>query len=197
MNALTALRRAVTRRTGLTGRTAQGLPGAPAVAALQAALAAEQAACYGYGVVGAHLNSSAADARAADTDWVAHQLARDSLTALITSAGAQPVPAPVAYQLPAHLGTAAQARSLAVTLEDNVAQAYIGLVALADGPLRALGVRELTAAALRAAAWRHRTVAFPGLQISVRGDADTPGRAAAGAGRSQTLHTAGGSAAGS
>lgn len=134
-----------------------------AVAALQAALAAEQAACYGYGVVGAHLNVSRSQSRSAEADWVAHQVARDNLAALITSAGAAPNPAPVAYQLPVHVRTAAQARSLAVVLEDEVAQAYLGLVALGDRSLRALGGRELTAAALRAAGWRHATVAFPGM----------------------------------
>jgi hypothetical protein len=135
-----------------------------AVAVLQAALAAEQAACYGYGVVGAHLNASHPQAKSADADWVAHQLARDSLAALITAAGAQPAPAPVAYQLPVHVQTPAQARSLAVILEDNVAEAYLRLVALPERSLRALGARELTAAALRAAAWRQATVAFPGLR---------------------------------
>lgn len=135
-----------------------------AVAALQAVLAAEQAACYGYGVVGAHLNGSHAQSRYADSDWLAHQLARDSLSALITSAGAEPNPAPVAYQLPVHVHTPAEAKSLAVILEDEVAQAYLAVVALDDRSLRALGARELTAAALRAAAWRRTTVAFPGLR---------------------------------
>jgi hypothetical protein len=139
---------------------------AQAVAALQTALAAEQAACYGYGVVGARLNASAAPAQGADADWVAHQVARDRLTALISAAGATPIPAPVAYQLPIEVRTAGQARSLAVILEDNVAQAYIGVVALSDKSLRALGAQELTGAALRAAQWRHTTVAFPGLQAS-------------------------------
>ena len=82
---------------------------------------------------------------------------------MITTAGATPVPAPVAYQLPVHVQTPAEARSLAVILEDRVAQAYLGLVALPEHSLRALGARELTASALRAAAWRHSTVAFPGL----------------------------------
>ena len=142
------------------------------VAALQAALAAEQAACYGYGVVGARLNASASDGQSADTDWVAHQIARDNLTAMITAAGATPVPAPVAYQLPVQAHTAAQAKSLAVVLEDNVAQAYMGLVGLTDKALRELGTRQLTDAALRAARWRRSTVAFPGLKAeSQRGQA--------------------------
>jgi Domain of unknown function (DUF4439) len=156
-------RAAAGRKARAARRRALAALSPQAVAALQAALAAEQAASYGYGVVGAHLNASAAQSRAADADWVAHQQARDSLTAMITSAGADPAPAPVAYQLPVHVQTPAEARSLAVILEDKVAQAYLGLVALPDHSLRALGARELTAAALRAAAWRRATVAFPGL----------------------------------
>lgn len=131
--------------------------------ALQAALAAEQAACYGYGVVGAHLNASRAQSSSAESDWVAHQLARDSLSSIITAAGADPAPAPVAYQLPVLVKTPAEARSLAVILEDKVAHAYLGLIALPDHSLRALGARELTASALRGAVWRRATVAFPGL----------------------------------
>ena len=155
--------RAAGRQARAARRQARAALSPQAVTALQAALAAEQAASYGYGVVGAHLNASSVQARSADADWVAHQQARDSLAAMITTAGAAPVPAPVAYQLPVQVQTPAEARSLAVILEDKVAQAYLGLVALPEQSLRALGARELTASALRAAAWRHSTVAFPGL----------------------------------
>lgn len=140
---------------------AAGAVSAQTVAKLQAALAAEQAACYGYGVVGAYLAGSAA-ARA-DSDWVAHELARDSLSATITAAGADPVPAAVAYQMPIQVRSAAQAAALAVILEERVAEAYIGLVGLSDLTLRALGARQLRDAALRAATWSHATAAFPGL----------------------------------
>ena len=135
-----------------------------AIGALQAALAAEQAACYGYGVVGAYLSGTAA--AAANTDWVAHEVARDDLTAMIAAAGADPVPAAVAYQLPIRVQSSAQATSLAVAIEVGLAQAYMGLVALGDPALRALGARGVAAAALRAAAWRGSTVAFPGLPAS-------------------------------
>ena len=68
------------------------------VAALQGALAAEHAAVYGYGVVGAMLaGSEQADARA---DWTAHQVARDTLAAMLTKLGATPVAASPAYGLP-------------------------------------------------------------------------------------------------
>ena len=47
------------------------------VAALQAALAAENAAIFGYGVAGAHLTGSSQ--AAAEQDWTGHNQARDAL----------------------------------------------------------------------------------------------------------------------
>jgi hypothetical protein len=144
----------------MTGSAADPAPAA-SVAALQAALAAEQAASYGYGVIGAHLSGAAQ--QAARTDWVAHELAADQLEALLRAAGAQPHASAVGYRLPFAVGTATQARALAVLLEDRVTEAYLAMVALSDAKLRELGGREVRAAALRAAAWRGTTVAFPGL----------------------------------
>jgi Domain of unknown function (DUF4439) len=146
---------------GLAGQLS-ATPG-PDLAALQHALAAEQAASYGYGVVGANLPQGSAEQGQATTDWVAHMRARDELAAMITAQGGQPVPAPVAYQLPAPVHSAAQARALAVTLEDRVAQAYLAVVALTDTALRVFGADQVTAAALRAESWRGAPVPFPGL----------------------------------
>ena len=56
--------------------------------ALQAALAAEHAAVYGYGVAGAML--AGADNAAARGDWESHMTARDTLQAMITRLGAAP-----------------------------------------------------------------------------------------------------------
>jgi len=130
-------------------------------AALQSALAAEHAAVYGYGVVGANLTGSRQ--AAAMADWVAHQVARDTLEAMLRSRGAQPVAAAAAYRLPVTVRTGGQAVSLAVFLEDRVATAYLGLVAVSDISIRQFGALQVRAAALRAASWRGSTVAFPGL----------------------------------
>jgi Domain of unknown function (DUF4439) len=139
------------------------------ITALQDALAAEQAASYAYGVIGAHLRRGP-EQDAATTDWVAHMRSRDALAAMISARGGQPGPAAVAYQLPGPVNTAAAATALAVLLEDRVAQAYLGLVALPDGGLRSFGARQVRAAALRAAAWRGSTQSFPGLPAaSLRG----------------------------
>src|ERR671916_810906 len=67
-------------------------------AALREALAAEHAAVWGYGVVGAALAVEARPpATAAET---AHRDVRDRLTALLDERGADPVPAQGAYSLP-------------------------------------------------------------------------------------------------
>ncbi len=143
---------------------------ATVIAALQIALAAEQAAGYGYGVVGARLPQGSAEQALATADWMAHVRARDQLSQLITDRGASPVPAAVAYQLPGPVSTPAEARALAVTLEDRVAGAYLELVALPESGLRSLGATQVRAAALRAEAWRGSAQAFPGMPpASLRG----------------------------
>lgn len=131
--------------------------------ALQGTLAAEHAASYGYGIVGAHLPQGSAAQTDAGNDWVAHLRAADQLTELIIARGATPTSAAVAYRLPFPVNSAAAARALAATVEDRVAQAYLGLVALTDTGLRTFGAQQVRAAALRASAWRGSTEPFPGL----------------------------------
>jgi hypothetical protein len=133
----------------------------PAIRALQTALAAEHAAVYGYGVIGAYL--AGANRATATADWVAHQNARDQLEVTLRSGGARPGPAAVAYQLPVPVRTPGEAISLAVIIEERIATAYLGLVALSSPTLRELGALQLRASALRAAFWRGSTTAFPGL----------------------------------
>ena len=131
------------------------------VAALQGALAAEHAAVYGYGIVGAMLTGSEqGDAR---SDWTAHQVARDTLEAMLTRLGATPVAASPAYALPFAVTEASSAMRLAATLEEGVTRAYLGLVAVNDRTLRAFGALAMQPSATRAAAWRGSTVAFPGM----------------------------------
>lgn len=131
------------------------------VAALQAALAAEHAAIYGYGIAGAYLSGSAQ--ATATSDWHAHLLARDTLTTMITRLGATPVAADPAYQLPFAVGNATTARQLAAHLEDGVTSGYLGVVAVTDEGVRTFGASAMRAPALRAARWRGSTVAFPGM----------------------------------
>jgi len=139
-------------------------PAAADIAALQIALAAEQAASYGYGVVGSHLAGKRFAAAA--SDWVAHERARDSLTGMITARGTQPRPAAAAYRLPISVHSPAAAVALAVLLERHVTAAYLGLVAAPDRALRKFGARRMRDCAVRATQWSGRTQAFPGLAAS-------------------------------
>lgn len=132
-----------------------------AIAALQGALAAEQAAVYGYGVVGAMLAGTAQSD--AYTDWIAHQNARDTLVAMLTRLGATPVAASPAYQLPFAVTNATSAEKLAVFLENGVTRAYLAVVAVSNRDLRAFGAQAMQTSANRAAAWSGTTVAFPGM----------------------------------
>ena len=132
-----------------------------AVSALQDALAAENAAIFGYGVAGAHLTGSSQ--AAAEQAWTGHNQARDALAAMISARGATPAAAQAFYRLPLRVHNASSAARLAAYLEDGVTRAYLGLVAVGDQRLRRFGAMAMLAAAQRAASWRGSTQAFPGL----------------------------------
>ena len=134
------------------------------ISALQAALAAEQAASYGYGIVGSHLTGSRF--AAATADYVAHERARDALTAMIAARGGRPRPAAAAYRLPVSVRSNKQAMALAIMLERQVAAAYLGLVAASDPALRTFAALNMRDAAVREARWSGRPQAFPGLPAS-------------------------------
>jgi hypothetical protein len=132
------------------------------VEGLQAALAAEHAAAYGYGVVGANLGGDAQ--RSATAAYTAHLARRDALTAILVERGATPAAAAPAYALPGPVESATAARRLAATIEDRVAATYADLVAAGTGEVRALASSALQEAAVRAASWRRASAGpFPGL----------------------------------
>lgn len=129
---------------------------------LQRALAAEHAAVYGYGVAGARLRGRArVDATKA---YDGHLARRTALLTRLIDAGATPTPAAAAYDLPFAVRTGGQARKLAVALEDGIAATYADVVAESSGEIREMAALALQEAAVRAARWRRRSVAFPGLR---------------------------------
>ncbi len=143
----------------MTATTVTGVDGT--VPALQAALAAENAAIFGYWVAGAHVKGSSL--AAAEQDWTRHNEARDTLAAMIRRLGAVPAAAQAFYQLPFRVHDATSAMALAAYLEDGVTKAYLGLVAVSDQRLRRFGALAQQGPAQRAAVWRGSTQAFPGL----------------------------------
>jgi hypothetical protein len=137
-------------------------------AALREVLAAEHAAVWGYGTVGAALPEDGREpAAAAD---VAHRDVRDRLVALLESRDADPVPREAGYALPFPVLSAVDAAALAVVLEEGVSAAWVRLLDQSAEPAaRELAVEELGAAEVRAVGWRTAagripvTRAFPGL----------------------------------
>ncbi len=142
------------------GREAGGGKDA-ALRALQAALAAEHAAVYGYGVVGGRIREERRkEARAA---YDAHRARRDALAREVRDLGGRPVAAAAGYALPFAVPDSAAAVRLAVELEDRLAGVYADLVRSAEDDRRASAADALREAAVRAVRWRGGSVAFPGL----------------------------------
>ncbi|WP_217554882.1 ferritin-like domain-containing protein [Streptomyces sp. GbtcB6] len=129
--------------------------------ALQAALAAEHAAVYGYGVVGGRIGGQRlAEARSA---YDAHRARRDALVREVRGLGGAPVAASAAYALPFAVTDPATAVRLAAELEERVADVYSDLVRASSGERRGAAAGALREAAVRAVRWSGESVAFPGL----------------------------------
>jgi hypothetical protein len=129
--------------------------------ALQAALRAEHAAVYGYGVVGGRIQEARrAEARAA---YDAHRARRDELARTIGDLGGTPDAAAAAYALPFPVPDSAAAVRLAADLEQRVAGVYADLVRASTGDRRGFAAGALREAAVRAVRWNGESVAFPGL----------------------------------
>ncbi|MFI6704013.1 DUF4439 domain-containing protein [Streptomyces sp. NPDC050509] len=132
-----------------------------ALEAAQAALAAEHAAVYGYGVVGGRVGRARrAEATAA---YTAHRARRDALARTVRDMGGRPAVAAAAYALPFDVPDGPTAERLAAELEDRISGVYSDLVRASEGPLRREAAGALREAAVRAVRWRGSGVAFPGL----------------------------------
>jgi hypothetical protein len=136
------------------------------VEALRAALAAEHAAIYGYGVVGAHLSGETQEsARQAEQ---LHRDRRDDVAQRIEAEGGKLVAAEPAYALPIAVADAQSAMSLAARLEEGTAGAWREALSGISGDDRRLGLDALIACAVMATRWRQAaqiqpvTVPFPG-----------------------------------
>jgi len=136
-------------------------------AALVAALAAENAAVYGYGVAGARL-ATPQDKAVARAAYDAHRVQVDVTTQWVSDlrSGAKASPPAPVYELPTPVTDAASARAALAAIEESTAAAYADIVAAslpAGGELQRLAAGWLQAAAVREAQWRTTSVPFPGL----------------------------------
>lgn len=144
--------------------------------AVRTALAAEHAAVYGYGVLGARLSGTL---RATAKDmWNEHRAQRDELESVLTG---EPVPAAAAYRLPVKVASARSAARLAAALEDDLAAAYVGLAGVPAADLRAFAADSAQRAMARSARWLMKAgaaaprEAFPGLPSAALSPRPEPG----------------------
>jgi ferritin-like protein len=134
---------------------------------LAAALAAEEAAIYAYGVIGVRLTGKGdrTEARAAEQT---HRTRRDALVSKLAQLKASTAPAPAAYELPFAVTDRAEALKLAIHVEDGVAAAWRAVLPATQATDRTDALAALTDSAVRATRWRRLaevtpiTLPFPG-----------------------------------
>jgi hypothetical protein len=137
-----------------------------AAAALGAALAAEHAAIFAYGPIGARLADAAAGM--ARTAEAAHRARRDALVVRLAAARAPVPPALPAYALPFPVNDRASALRLAAQVEDRTAAIWRAALPDTTQDDRRDALGALVDCAVRATRWRRTagivpaTVPFPG-----------------------------------
>jgi hypothetical protein len=133
---------------------------------LAAAVVAEHAAIFGYGLVGARLDTATvALAQAAEA---AHRSRRDAVVVRLTGRGAKAPVAEPAYALPAPVNDQASALKLAIMIEERTAATWRAALLDTTAEDRRLAVDALVDCAVRATRLRRAagvtptTVTFPG-----------------------------------
>jgi hypothetical protein len=134
------------------------------VDALRTALAAEHAAVFVHGALGAQTSQSAeptlyAGLAAAYTE---HRARRDQLVRMVLDEGVEPLAAEPAYELPADLSTPDLVMRTALRLERSCAESYAYLVANSPQERRRWAVNALVMTAVRELAFRGTPEIFPG-----------------------------------
>jgi len=140
---------------------------ASSVSAVQAALGAEHAAIWVYGLVSAFLPDSF-NAPVAE-GATAHRARRDTTERLLADAGETPQPAEPAYVPPKPVTDAPSAMAVLILAESDTTVAWRAVLERTDdSSLRRSALEALTTAAVRATRWRRAagtapaTPAFPG-----------------------------------
>jgi hypothetical protein len=134
--------------------------------ALQRTLAAEHAAVYVFGVLGAQTSEFEQRELFGNllTAYRQHRAARDALVVRITKKGARPVAAAASYELPNGVSTPAHVLQAALTTERRTTQTYGTLVSQTVGGDRSWAIEGLDESAVRQLSFRGRPESFPGTQ---------------------------------
>lgn len=137
------------------------------VHALSAALQAEYAAVYVYGLVGgrASRGGTPVEVRRVRDLYAAHRLRRDQLIAFLTARGLTPPAPAVAYTPPVDPVGAASRTACAREIEIDSQAIYAQLVAATTGPERAFAIHALSSASTAAITLGQTPRAFPGLTL--------------------------------
>jgi hypothetical protein len=139
--------------------------------ALQQTLGAEHAAVYVFGVLGGRVADLPAPVlRAAiSTAYDVHRTRRDALEAMVTAAGADPVPAEPAYEVTRDLGTPGQLASAALRAERACLTTYGALVAASTGAARKWAVAALVETAASELGFGGSAEPLPGIDTEFPG----------------------------
>lgn len=138
--------------------------------AVQAALAAEHAAIWAYGLASAYLPDSENGAVA--TASTAHRTRRDATVQMLLATGVAPAVAAPSYRTPGPVVDGPSAAALLVTAEDDVAAGWRAACERTQpgegAPVRMLGIDGVVSAGASVARWRQiagttpAVVPFPG-----------------------------------
>ncbi|MFI6294141.1 ferritin-like domain-containing protein [Nonomuraea sp. NPDC050790] len=143
------------RRSGAASRLSNDLE------RLGKALAAEHAAVYAYGLIGARTTGSLRTRATSAFDG--HRARRDQLRGLITARQGRPPEPEPSYTLPVTPGNATEATRLAVHVEQGITATYLELAASEDPSLRRYAAQAMQESVTRAYGFRPSVPAFPGM----------------------------------
>ncbi|MFE3449309.1 ferritin-like domain-containing protein [Nonomuraea sp. NPDC059194] len=159
--ATTANTGATVKDTAAENETVMSRAAVNDVAVVNKALAAEHAAVYAYGLMGARTTGSLRAKVTAAFD--AHRARRDQLRTLVSSGGGKPAEPEAAYALPVVPDSATEAVKLAVHVEAGITAAYLELAAATEPATRRLAALAMQESAVRSYGFRPAVTAFPGM----------------------------------
>lgn len=137
----------------MRGQPSTGRPPAESLDAVQAALGAEHAAIWVYGLVSAFLPDGFG--AAVDEGATAHRARRDATERLLADAGQTPRPPEPAYVAPQPVTDQPSALAVLIVAETDTAVAWRAVLERTEDPaLRRTALEALTVAAVRATRWR-------------------------------------------
>ncbi len=139
-----------------------------AVQSLQETLSAEHAAVYVFGVLGGRAATLPGPTlrSALGTAYDVHLARRGQLQAMVTAAGAVPVPAEPAYALTRDLVTAPRLAAVALRVERTCLTTYGALVAAGVGTMRRWAVDAMVETAVSELGFGGTPEALPGLDAA-------------------------------